>query len=123
MKSLALIVALAALPACQKKDAAALPPPHKELVQAMIEYCKIDQLPRDQWRDAQRAWGFQNGGNANVMVMWNAAARDKKPDAIKTVRAAATAAMGGDDKCPILDVLDRPERVPPKEPAGSAATP
>jgi hypothetical protein len=111
---------------CQKQQGEQkIPEPHKELVQAMIDYCRVGDLPRDKWREAQRAWGFQNGGNKNVIEMWNRAARDKHPIAIKVVRRAADLAVGP-DKCPILDVLDRPERVPPEPPTppapeGSAA--
>lgn len=107
------------LAACQQKSSTQeIPEPHKELVQAMLDYCKVGDLPRDKWREAQRAWGFQNGGNPNVINMWNKAARDKNPVAIKVVRRAADLAVGP-DKCPILDVLDRPERLPPKPPEGS----
>lgn len=126
------IVALGAileLAACQSKsNHEKVPEPHPELVQAMLDYCRVGELPRDKWREAQRAWGFQNGGNKNVITMWNAAARDKNPTAIKVVRRAADLAVGP-DKCPILDVLDRPERVPsddppprPSAPTGSGAS-
>jgi hypothetical protein len=107
--------------ACQKQDATKIPEPDKELVQAMIDYCRVDQLPRDKWLEAQRAWGFQNGGNPKVMPMWNRAARDKNPIAIQVVRRAADLAVGP-DKCPILDVLDHPERVPPKPAPNQPAT-
>jgi len=117
------IVIAVNLAACQKQASTAIPEPDKELVQAMLDYCRVGELPRDKWLEAQRAWGFQNGGNTKVMPMWNKAARDKDPTAKKIVRRAADLAMGP-DKCPILDVLDRPERLPPKsttsEP-GSAA--
>ncbi len=109
---------------CQQQQEQKVPEPDKELVQAMIDYCRVGELPRDKWLEAQRAWGFQNGGNPKVMGMWNRAARDKHPIAIKVVRRAADLAVGP-DKCPILDVLDHPERVPPKpapnQPEGSAA--
>ncbi|MFN0246880.1 MAG: hypothetical protein ACKV2T_08220 [Kofleriaceae bacterium] len=111
------------LMSCQKTDAEKVPEPHKDLVLAMTDYCRVGDLPRDKWREAQRAWGFQNGGNPNVMNMWNRAARDKHPIAIKVVRRAADLGVGP-DKCPILDILDRPERVPPNpaaDPNGSAA--
>lgn len=110
------------LVACQQQNGGEdkVPEPHKELVQAMIDYCRVGDLPRDKWREAQRAWGFQNGGNPNVINMWNRAARDKHPVAIKVVRRAADLAVGA-DKCPILDVLDHPERVPPKPPEESTA--
>jgi hypothetical protein len=102
------------LAACQKQEpATAAPAPSKALVQAMLEYCKIGDLPRDQQRDAQKVWGFQNGGDKEIGPIWNRAARDKDPATIKLVRAAATLAMGGEDKCPILDILDHPERVQP----------
>lgn len=110
------VVALAVainLASCQQQKEQPIPEPHKELVQAMMDYCRIYDLPRDKWLEAQRAWGFQNGGNPNVINVWNRAARDKNPVAIKMVRRAADLALGP-DKCPILDVLDRPERVPPK---------
>ena len=111
------VVALALainLAACQTQSGDdKLPEPHADLVLAMREYCRVGDLPRDKWLEAQRAWGFQNGGNPNVMKMWNRAARDKHPGAIKVVRRAADLAVGP-DKCSILDVLDHPERVPPK---------
>lgn len=107
-------LALALVSSCQKTDEQKVPEPHKDLVQAMIDYCRVADLPRDKWLEAQRAWGFQNGGNPNVMGMWNRAARDKHPIAIKVVRRAADLAVGPEN-CSILDVLDRPERVPPKE--------
>lgn len=118
------IVALGAileLVACQAKSGdEKIPEPHKDLVQAMLDYCRVGELPRDKWLEAQRAWGFQNGGNPNVMGMWNRAARDKHPIAIKVVRRAADLAVGP-DKCPILDVLDHPERLPPKPTPNQAA--
>jgi hypothetical protein len=111
------------LMSCQKTDAEKVPEPHPDLVVAMKDYCHVGDLPRDKWREAQRAWGFQNGGNPNVINMWNRAARDKHPIAIKVVRRAADLGAGP-EKCPILDVLDRPERLPPNPaatPSGSAA--
>jgi hypothetical protein len=112
--SLAIVLNL--MSSCQKKNTDdQVPEPHKDLVLAMRDYCRVGDLPRDQWRETQRAWGFQNGGNPNVMNMWNRAARDKHPIAIKVVRRAADLAVGP-DKCSILDILDRPERVPPQSP-------
>ncbi len=129
LSKVALVVAglgvLLELAACQaKNDEGKVPEPHPDLVLAMRDYCRVGDLPRDQWRETQRAWGFQNGGNKNVIDMWNRAARDKHPIAIKVVRRAADLAVGP-DKCSILDILDRPERVPPnpEKPTGSATPP
>lgn len=115
---IAAIVVLVNLLGCQsekgdKAKATAVAAPSKELIQAMIDYCRIGDMPRDKQRDAQKLWGFTNGGDKHVGPIWNRAARDNDPSAIKTVRAAADAAVGR-DKCPILDILDRPERVPPQ---------
>ena len=117
----ALAIALNMMSSCQStKSNNEVPEPHPDLVLAMRDYCRVGDLPREQWLETQRAWGFQNGGNKNVMGMWNRAARDKHPIAIKVVRRAADLAVGP-DKCPILDILDRPERVPPKDPPNQPA--
>ena len=70
------------LVACQtKNNHEKVPEPDKELVQAMIDYCRVGDLPRDKWLEAQRAWGFQNGGDQKVMSMWNRASPSLTPKA------------------------------------------
>ena len=101
---------LVLLVACQKESAEhkKLGPvmPSKKLVQAMIEYCQIGSMPPEKVHDAQKMWGFQNGGDPEIGPIWNRAAKDHDPIAIKTVYAAADQAVGV-GKCPILDVLTK----------------
>lgn len=80
--------------------------PSKKLVQAMVDYCHIGNMPADKVRDAQALWGFQNGGDPEVGPIWNKAAKAHDPMAIKTLYAAADQAVGV-GKCPILDVLTK----------------
>jgi len=103
------VLVVALLVACQKEPARKeLGPvmPSKKLVQAMIDYCRIGEMPPEKWREAQRMWGFQNGGDPEVGPIWNRAAKDHDPLAIKTVYAAGDQAVGV-GKCPMLDVLTK----------------
>lgn len=100
---LALAFALV-LSACQKQEpAAAAQKPPKQLVDAMAEYCRIGTIPKEQWRDAQKAWGWHWSADKEVGPIWMRVAKKDKA-AIALVLAAADEAAGK-DKCPILDVL------------------
>ena len=105
-----LFLASLLLAGCSKKTDST-PAPDKKLVQAMIDYCKIGNLPADKKVEAQGVWGFQNGGEKEIGPIWNKAARDHDPRAIRIIYAAADAAVGKGN-CPIVDVFEKWEPRP-----------
>jgi len=115
MKQVALV--LLVLGACGSKDPEHKPgdivltEPPKELVTALIEYCRIGSLPRERQRDAQRSWGLHYAEDKMVMGPWQQAARDHKPAAIRMIYKAADDAVGKGN-CPILDVMNQWEPRP-----------
>lgn len=115
MKRLALIALVVG--ACgngepeHKPGQVALTEPPKELVTALIEYCRIGTLPREQQRDAQRQWGLHYAEVKMVISPWQQAARDHNPAAIRMVYKAADMAVG-QGNCPILDVMNQWEPRP-----------
>jgi len=103
--ALALVLVLVlALGACQKKqEPAAAQKPSKVLVDAMAEYCRIGTIPREEWRDAQKTWGWHWSADKEVGPVWARVAKKDKA-AIALVLAAADEGAGKGN-CPILDVL------------------
>jgi hypothetical protein len=115
VKRLALIALV--LGACGSKDPEHKPgdivltEPPKELTTALIEYCRIGTLPREQQKDAQRSWGLHYAETKMVMVPWQQAARDHNPAAIRMIYKAADDAVGKGN-CAIVDVFDQWEPRP-----------
>jgi len=99
-----------AVTACGSKDPSrtADPPlpttPTQTLVNAMGEYCRIGDLPREQQREAMKAWGWSAGGDKELGPLWHRAASLHEPAAIALIKKAADTAVGA-GKCPILDAL------------------
>jgi hypothetical protein len=85
--------------------------PPKELTTALIEYCRIGSLPREQQKDAQRSWGLHYADTKMVMSPWQQAARDHNPAAIRMIYKAADDAVGPGN-CPIVDVFNQWEPRP-----------
>ncbi|MDX2086888.1 MAG: hypothetical protein SFX73_03510 [Kofleriaceae bacterium] len=88
---------------CQKQEKQAPARPSKTVVDAMGEYCRIGNIPREEWKDAQKAWGWHWAADKEMGPLWTRVAK-KDPAAIALVLAAADEAAGV-GKCPILDVI------------------
>ena len=88
---------------CQKQEQQAAAKPTENMLIAMREYCKIGEIPREQWKDAQKAWGWHWAADKEMGPLWTRVAH-KDPAAIALVLAAADEAVGK-GKCPILDVI------------------
>lgn len=100
-----LFTVLALTAACQKDKPVPPPvPPTAAQIEAMNYYCMIGDMPEDKRKDALKMWGWNNGGSPEMGPLWSRAARDKNPQAIATVFAAAEAARGKGN-CPILEPL------------------
>lgn len=111
MRTIVLATGLAlGLAACGSKDTAPAggPPlpttPTQTLINAMGEYCRIGDLPREQQREAMKAWGWSAGGDKELGPLWHRAASLHEPAAIALIKKAAETAVGA-GKCPILEAL------------------
>jgi nitrous oxide reductase accessory protein NosL len=103
MKRIAIVLGLLAAAACQRQDQQAPARPSKVVVDAMREYCRIGEIPREQWQDAQKAWGWHWAADKEMGPLWTRVAK-KDRAAIAMVLAAADEGAGK-GTCPILDVL------------------